>query len=65
VQTGGTRKEERTQAVDQYSLQAAAFARAVLEDAPVPTPLTDGVATLRVIGAIRESATRGVWVPLG
>jgi predicted dehydrogenase len=65
VQTDGTREVERTPAVDQYSLQAAAFARAVLEDAPVPTPLTDAVANLRVIGAIRESATRGAWVPLG
>jgi predicted dehydrogenase len=65
VQTDGQRLEERTAAVDQYSLQAAAFARAIVEDTPVPTPLSDGVANLRVIGAIHESAARGGWVALG
>jgi predicted dehydrogenase len=65
VQTGGTRTEERLPVADQYSLQAAAFARAVLDDTPVPTPITDAVANLRVIGAIHESAARGAWVALG
>jgi predicted dehydrogenase len=65
VQVDGTRTEERTPAVDQYSLQAAAFARAIMEDTPVPTPLADAVANLRVIGAIHESAARGAWAAVG
>ncbi len=39
-------------AVDQYTLQADAFARAILDDAPVPAPLTDAVANMRVIESI-------------
>jgi predicted dehydrogenase len=65
VQVDGTRTEERTAAVDQYSLQAAAFARAILDDTPVPTPLSDGIANLRVIDAIRASAAHGGWRALG
>jgi predicted dehydrogenase len=48
--------------VDQYTLQAEAFSRAVLDDAPVPTPLADAVANMRVIDAILESARCGGWV---
>jgi predicted dehydrogenase len=48
--------------VDQYTLQAEAFSRAVLEDAPVPTPLSDAVANARVLDAIVASAKRGAWV---
>ncbi len=44
---------------DQYTLQADAFARAVLDDTPVPTPLTDAVANMRVIERIVASAERG------
>jgi predicted dehydrogenase len=51
--------------VDQYALQAEAFSRAILEDTPVPTPLTDAVATMRVIEAVLESARRGSWVDVG
>ncbi|MFH5803794.1 Gfo/Idh/MocA family protein [Alienimonas sp. DA493] len=46
---------------DQYTLQAEAFGRAILEDAPVPTPLTDAVANLRVIEALRTSDETGAW----
>jgi predicted dehydrogenase len=48
--------------VDQYTLQAEAFSRAVLEDAPVPLPLLDAVANMRVLDAIRSSARSGGWV---
>lgn len=47
---------------DQYSIQAELFAAAVLEDKPVPTPLTDAVANMKVIEAIFESAKSGKWV---
>ncbi|QDT14117.1 Gfo/Idh/MocA family protein [Alienimonas californiensis] len=49
---------------DQYTLQAEAFGDAVLNDTPVPTPLTDAVANLRVIEALRASDERGAWETL-
>ncbi|HEX6606655.1 MAG TPA: Gfo/Idh/MocA family oxidoreductase, partial [Chloroflexia bacterium] len=50
---------------DQYTIQADLFARAVLDDTPVPTPLADAVANMRVIDAVRESARTGAWVTPG
>ena len=46
---------------DQYTLQGDAFSRAILDDAPVPTPLTDAVANMRAIEAIFRSADKGNW----
>lgn len=48
--------------VDQYTLQAEAFSRAVLDDAPVPLPLADGLANMRVLDAIKASSREGAWV---
>ena len=50
--------------VDQYQLQGEAMSRAILDDAKVPTPLEDGVANMRVIEAIFQSAETGGWVDL-
>ena len=50
--------------VDQYTIQGELFARAVLEDAPVPTPLDDAVANMEVIDALRRSGRIGEWVNL-
>ena len=50
--------------VNQYTLQGDLFARAVLDDTPVPTPLDDAVANMRVIEALFESAERGTWVEI-
>lgn len=47
---------------DQYTLEADAFSLAVLNDAPVPTPLDDAVANMRVIDALVESALTRRWV---
>ncbi|HEY8512994.1 MAG TPA: Gfo/Idh/MocA family oxidoreductase [Cyclobacteriaceae bacterium] len=49
---------------DQYTIQADAFARAVLDDTPVPTSLDDAVANMKVIDAIRKSASEKRWVSL-
>lgn len=46
---------------DQYTLQADAFARAVIDDQPVPTPLADAIANMRVIERIHASAASGAW----
>jgi len=50
--------------VNQYTLQGDLFARAVLENTPVFTPLEDAVANMRIIDAIFMSAERGEWVSL-
>jgi len=47
---------------DQYTLQGDAFAQAILEDKPVPTPLTDAVGNMRVVEGILASAKAGGWV---
>ena len=49
---------------NQYTLQGDAFAAAVLDDTPVPTPLTDAVANMRALEAVVASATSGAWVAL-
>ena len=61
------RNETRTitlDVADQYTIQGELFARAVVEDAPVPTPLGDAVANMDVIDALRRSARNGEWVDL-
>ena len=56
LQRGGEEEIIVTEAVDQYTLQGDAFARAVLHDEPVPTPLDDAVANMRVIDRVRTAA---------
>jgi predicted dehydrogenase len=46
---------------DQYTIQGDLFARAVLEDSDVPTPIEDGVSNMQVIEAIFRSSMTGVW----
>lgn len=48
---------------DQYAIQADLFSLAVLEDRPVPTPLEDAVANMRVIDAVFASARSGEAKP--
>lgn len=65
VQTGvppHVSNEEITfETCDMYSIQADAFARAILDDAPVPTPLADAVANMRVIERVFASAKANAW----
>lgn len=49
---------------DQYGLQGEAMSLAILNDTPVPTPLEDAVANMRVIDAIVESGRSNTWVTL-
>jgi len=46
---------------DQYQVQGELFSRAILEDAPVPIPLEDALANMRVIEAVFRSAESGGW----
>jgi predicted dehydrogenase len=47
---------------DQYKIQGDLFSKAVRDDSPVPTPLADAVANMRVVEAIIQSARDGIWV---
>jgi hypothetical protein len=51
--------------VDHYTVQGDAFSLAILEDRPVPTPLSDAVANMEAIEAVVDSARRGGWSGLG
>lgn len=46
---------------DQYTLQGDAFALAVLNDTPVPTPLEDALANMRVLERVLQSARENRW----
>ncbi len=55
-------KEKTFPICDQYTLQGDAFSKAILEDTPVPTPLTDAIENMAVIDALFESADSSSWV---
>ncbi|MBI4621621.1 MAG: Gfo/Idh/MocA family oxidoreductase [Verrucomicrobia bacterium] len=59
---GATITEIAVETCDQYTIQGDLFARAILDDTPVPTPLDDAVANMRVLEAVLESARLGTWV---
>jgi len=46
---------------DQYTIQGDLMSRAILDDTPVPTPLTDAVANMKVIDRVVKSARTGAW----
>ncbi|MHC4517447.1 MAG: Gfo/Idh/MocA family protein [Planctomycetota bacterium] len=60
-QTGADVTEIRLPKCDQYTIQGDLFAQAILNDTPVPTPLDDAVANMRVIETVFESARTGSW----
>jgi predicted dehydrogenase len=62
LQTGDATQEITLPVADQYTIQADLFAQAVLQDTPVPTPLTDAVANMQAIEAFAKSAAAGCWV---
>jgi predicted dehydrogenase len=61
LQTGDKTEEIVFDICNQYTLQADAFGRAVLNDRSVPTPLEDAVANMRVIDRIFASAESSDW----
>jgi predicted dehydrogenase len=62
-EAGGRTDEISLPVCDQYTIQGELFARAVLDDTPVPTPIEDAVANMRVIEAVMASGRTGRWVP--
>ncbi len=61
---GGAIEEQTFDPCDQYTLQGDAFSRAILDHTPVPTPLTDAIANMRVLDALVASARQNAWVTL-
>jgi predicted dehydrogenase len=59
---GESTREFVFEGCDQYTLQGDAFSQAILADLPVPTPIEDGIANMRVIERIVESSRTGSWV---
>jgi len=47
---------------DHYREMGDSFALSILNDQPVLTPLEDGIANMRVIDAVFESAAKGQWI---
>jgi predicted dehydrogenase len=52
---------ESFEAVDQYTLQGDAFARAIRTGAPLEFPLEDSVRNMRVLDAVYRSGRTGRW----
>jgi predicted dehydrogenase len=59
--SGGGIVTEIFAAVDQYTLQGDAFAKAVFDDTEVPVPIEDAIQNMAVIEAIFRSAETGQW----
>ena len=64
LQKDTNREEIVCEICDQYTLQGDLFSEAILKDIPVPTPLEDAVANMRVIDKVFESARIGTWVDI-
>jgi predicted dehydrogenase len=63
-QRDGEIEEIRFDICNQYALQADQFSLAVLNDTSVPTPLTDALANMKTLEALRESGRLNAWVIL-
>ncbi|MEO1997619.1 MAG: Gfo/Idh/MocA family oxidoreductase [Planctomycetaceae bacterium] len=63
-QRGADVEEIELDICNQYRLQGDLFARAILDDTPVPTPIADAVANMRVIEALVASGRTGKWLNL-
>jgi predicted dehydrogenase len=59
--TQGEVQRFETPACNQYTLQGDNFAQAILEDLPVPSPLSDAVSNMQVIERLLASGRSGTW----
>ncbi len=59
---GGPVERVEVEICNQYTIQGDLFARAIQEDAPVPTPIVDAIRNMDVIEAIFGSGKSGGWV---
>jgi predicted dehydrogenase len=63
-QRGNAIEEIVLDTCNQYTIQGDLFARAILDDTAVPTPLGDAVANMRVIEAIIASGKQSAWIAM-
>ena len=61
LQRGGDIEEIVFKICNQYTIQGDLFSLAILNDTPVPTPIEDSVANMKVIDAIIRSSQSGHW----
>jgi len=66
IRNGDNKKIEEVELkiCDQYTIQGDLFSKAILENKPVPTPLEDAIANMRVIEAIVQSSKEGKLVEI-
>lgn len=62
LQAQGNLKELTFDICDQYAIQGELFSQAVIDDTPVPTPLEDAIANMKVIEAVVASAKQSQWI---
>jgi predicted dehydrogenase len=62
LQRGRDIEEFTFDITDHYTLQGDLFSQAILNNTPVPTPIEDAVANMRVIDAVFASQKSGGWV---
>ena len=65
LQRGEAIERIELETCDQYTIQGDLFARAILDDTPVPTPIEDAVRNMEVIEAIVASGRINGWVVPG
>jgi predicted dehydrogenase len=63
-QRGAEIKEIAFDTCDQYTIEGDLMSEAILNDAPVPTPLQDAIANMTVIEAIFRSGADSAWVAI-
>lgn len=63
-QSGQSIEEIALDVCDQYTIQGDLFSLAILNNTDVPTPMTDAVANMKVIEAVRTSGESNAWVNL-
>ena len=61
ITTGIAKRKVETEIADQYLLLFDTFARAIIENTEVPTPVSDAVANMAVLDAVFKAAATGKW----
>ncbi|MBN2088819.1 Gfo/Idh/MocA family oxidoreductase [candidate division KSB1 bacterium] len=64
LQQGDQFEEIQFEICNQYTIQGDRFSLAIINDSPVPTPLDDAIANMRVIEAVLESGKTNGWVKI-
>jgi Predicted dehydrogenases and related proteins len=64
IKRNDQREELVIDSCDHYRNMADAFAESIFKQQPVPTPLSDALANMKIIDAVFASAASGNWVSL-